>query len=236
MIRDLPQRERPRERLRDYGPAALSTAELLAIILRAGTQGENVIALATRLLSQYDGLPGLARAGFAELTGERGLGEAKAAELKAALELGRRLAASVPEERPVIGSAADVANLLLAEMGLLEQESLRVLVLNNRNAVLAVHEVVRGSVNTAQVRVSEVFREAVRRDGSALIVVHNHPSGDPSPSADDIAITKDAIDAGRLLGIDVLDHIIFGQGRYLSMREHHLGFGSDERARLAAED
>ena len=133
MIRDLPAGERPRERLRDYGPGALSTVELLAIILRNGSAGESVVSLAGRLLAHYQGLPGLARAGFAELTAQRGLGEAKTAELKAALELGRRLAASGPDERPVIGSAADVANLLMTEMGLLEQESLRTLILNNRN-------------------------------------------------------------------------------------------------------
>lgn len=224
LIRDLPQGERPRERLRDYGAAALSTAELLAIILRSGTAGESVIALATRLLARYEGLPGIARASFGELTATRGLGEAKAAELKAALELGRRLAASGAEERPVIASASDVASLLQTEMGLLEQESLRALLLNSKNAVLAVTEVVRGSVNAAQVRVGEVFREAVRRNAVALILAHNHPSGDPSPSVDDIAITKEAVEAGRLLGIEVLDHIVIGQGRYLSMREHRLGF------------
>ena len=224
LIRDLPQGERPRERLRDYGAAALSTAELLAIILRSGTAGESVIALATRLLARYEGLPGIGRASFGELTATRGLGEAKAAELKAALELGRRLAASGAEERPVIASASDVASLLQTEMGLLEQESLRALLLNSKNAVLAVTEVVRGSVNAAQVRVGEVFREAVRRNAVALILAHNHPSGDPSPSADDIAITKEAVEAGRLLGIEVLDHIVIGQGRYLSMREHRLGF------------
>lgn len=224
LIRDLPQSERPRERLRDYGAPALSTAELLAIILRNGTAGENVVALATRLLARYGGLPGLARAGFRDLMAEHGLGEAKASELKAALELGKRLAASGPDERPVITSSRDVANLLLAEMSMLDQESLRVLLLNTKSAVLSTTEVVRGSVNTAQVRTAEVFREAIRSNAVAIIVVHNHPSGDPTPSADDIAITKEIARAGQLLGIDVLDHVIMGQGRYLSMREHHVGF------------
>ncbi len=225
MIRDLPQSERPRERLRDFGAPALSTTELVAIILRNGSAGESVMALATRLLSRYEGLPGLARAGFSgDLTAERGLGEAKAAELKAALELGKRLAASSADERPVITSSRDVANLLLVEMGMLEQESLRTLLLNGKNAVLATSEVVRGSVNAAQVRVAELFREPVRRNAVAIILVHNHPSGDPGPSADDIAITKEAVRAGQLLGIEVLDHVIMGQGRYISMREHHIGF------------
>ena len=224
LIRDLPLSERPRERLRDYGASALSTAELMAIILRSGTAGENVVSLATRLLSRYEGLPGLARASFRALTAERGLGEAKTAELKAALELGRRLAAAGPEERPVITSARDVANLLLAEMGLLEQESLRALLLNTKNGVLQTVEVVRGSVNAAQVRTGEIFREAVRANAVALILAHNHPSGDPTPSADDIALTRGAVEAGQLLDIAVLDHVVVAQGRYLSMREQGLGF------------
>lgn len=224
MIRDLPVSERPRERLRDYGATALSTVELLAIILRSGSAGESVVALATRLIAKYDGVAGLARASFAELMKERGVGEAKAAEIKAALELGRRLAAAVPDERPVITSSADVANLLMAEMAALEQESLRVILLNTRHAVVATTEVVRGSVNAAQVRVAELLREAVRQNAPALIAVHNHPSGDPTPSADDVAITRELVDAGRLLGIDVLDHIIIGHGRYISLRDRRLGF------------
>ena len=227
LIRDLPLSERPRERLRDYGAAALSTAELMAIILRSGTAGENVVSLATRLLSRYEGLPGLARASFRALTAEHGLGEAKVAELKAALELGKRLAAAGPEERPVITSARDVANLLLAEMGLLEQESLRALLLNTKNGVLTTVEVVRGSVNSAQVRTAEIFREAVRANAVALILAHNHPSGDPTPSADDIALTRGVVEAGQLLDIAVLDHVVLSQGRYLSMREQGLGFPAE---------
>lgn len=224
MIRDLPTSERPRERLRDYGAQALSTAELLAIVLRSGSSGENVVALATRLLVRFEGLPGLARASFAELQQERGIGEAKAAEVRAALELGIRLAAARPDERPIITTSADVANLLMTEMALLEQESLRTLLLSTRNAVMATHEVVRGSVNAAQVRVAEVLREAVRQNAAAIIVVHNHPSGDPAPSADDVAVTREIVAAGRLLGVDVLDHVVLGHGRFVSMRDQGLGF------------
>jgi DNA repair protein RadC len=227
LIRDLPASERPRERLRDYGPQALSSAELLAIILRTGTNRESVLSLASRLLSQHQGLAGLARVSFAELCQERGLGEAKAAQLKAALELGRRLSSSQPEARAVVRSPADVANLLSAEMGLLEQEHLRVVLLNTRNEVLGIPEVYKGSVNTSLVRVGEVFREAVRRNCPAVVVVHNHPSGDPAPSADDLSMTRQMVEAGRLLDIEVLDHLIIGHGRYVSLKEQGLGFSGE---------
>ena len=223
-IRDLPASERPRERLRDYGAAALSNAELLAIILRTGQRRESALAQASRLLSTYRGLVGLARVSFNELYNEKGLGEAKAAQLKAALELGRRLSSTQPEERVVVRSPADIANLLLTEMGLLEQEHLRVVLLNQRNQVLAIPEVYVGSVNTSLIRVAELFREAVRQNCPAVVLVHNHPSGDPTPSDDDITMTKQAVDAGKLLDIEVLDHVIIGQGRYLSLKEQDLGF------------
>ena len=224
LIRDLPATERPRERLRDYGAGSLSTGELLAIVLRTGASRESVLALASRLLSRYGGLVGLARAGFGELCQERGLGEAKAAQLKAAFELGRRLASAQPEERATVRSPQDVANLLLPEMGLLEQEELRVVLLNTRNQVLGVHTVYRGSVNTSLVRVGELFREAVRQNCPALVLVHNHPSGDPAPSPDDVAMTKQAVEAGRLLDIDVLDHLVIGQQRFVSLKERGQGF------------
>ncbi len=224
LIRDLPATERPRERLRDYGAGALSSAELLAIVLRTGASRESVLALATRLLSSHRGLVGLARAGFGELCQERGLGEAKAAQLKAAFELGSRLASAQPEERAAVRSPQDIANLLLPEMGLLEQEELRVVLLNTRNQVLGVHTVYRGSVNTSLVRVGELFREAVRQNCPALVVVHNHPSGDPTPSADDVAMTRQAVQAGRLLDIEVLDHLVISQQRFVSLKETRQGF------------
>jgi DNA repair protein RadC len=224
LIRDLPASERPRERLRDYGASALSNAELLAIILRTGTKHESALSLASRLLSTYRGLVGLARVSFNELCNEKGLGEAKAAQLKAALEMGRRLSSTQPEERVVVRSPADIANLLLTEMGLLEQEHLRVVLLNQRNHVLAVPEVYRGSVNTSLIRTAELFREAVRQNCPAVVLVHNHPSGDPTPSSDDVAMTKQAVEAGKLLDIEVLDHVVIGQGRYVSLKEQGLGF------------
>ena len=223
-IKELPIGERPRERLRESGPTSLSNSELLAIILRTGTASENVLGLAARVLVRFGGLVGLARASFGELCAERGIGEAKAAQLKAALELGRRLVTTQPEERAVVRSPQDVANLLMADMGLLDQEQLRIVLLNTKNQVISVPEVYRGSVSTSLIRVSEVFREAVRENCPAIIVVHNHPSGDPTPSQEDVQVTEQMVNAGRLLDIEVLDHLIIGQQRYVSLKERGLGF------------
>ncbi len=224
MIRDLPQAERPRERLVHYGAGALSTAELLAIVLRVGTGGESAVHLAERLLASFEGLPGLAQATVDELCQARGLGEAKATQLKAALELGRRLLVAAPHDRPQVRSPADAANLLMAEMSLLAQEHLRTVLLDTRNRVLRTHTVYIGSLNTASVRVGEVFREAIRANCAALIVVHNHPSGDPTPSPEDVQVTRLIVEAGALLQIDVLDHLIIGRQRFVSLKERGLGF------------
>jgi len=223
-IKELPVSERPRERLEYYGAGALSNAELLAIILRTGVGGESVLNLATRLLAKYHGLPGLARASFGELCAEKGLGVAKTAQLKAALELGRRLLLASPEERPQVKSPADAANLLMLEMSLLEQEHLRTILLDSRNHVLAIATIYVGSLNTNVVRVGELFREAIKLNSAALIVVHNHPSGDPTPSPEDIRVTELIVRAGQLLDIEVLDHLIIGQQRYVSLKERGLGF------------
>jgi DNA repair protein RadC len=224
MIKDMPATERPRERLRDYGPGALKTAELLAIILRTGTKGQNVLSLAESLVARYGGLSGLARANLTELQNEKGLGLAKACDLKAALEIGRRLAAERPDERPSVSSPQDVMNLVGAEMSLLDQEQLRVLVLDTRNRVLSAPTVYVGNVNSSGVRVGELFREAVRCNGVAVVIVHNHPSGDPAPSSEDVAVTRLIVDAGGLLNIDVLDHVVVGGGRCISLKERRLGF------------
>lgn len=223
-IKDMPAGERPRERLIRAGEGALSTAELLAIILRTGVGGESVLDMARRLLSSYDGLPGLARASFAELKAERGLGNAKTAQLKAALELGRRILLATPEERFVVRSPSDVAQLLMAEMSHLEQENFRVLYLDTRNRLLGSDTMYVGSLNASHIRVGEVFREAIKRNCAAVIVAHNHPSGDPSPSQEDVEVTRRLITAGDLLNIEVLDHLVIGQQRFVSLRERGLGF------------
>lgn len=179
LIRDLPLDLRPRERMLYAGPGALSTAELLAIILRVGRRSENVIRMAERLLTQFSGVSGLAQASFDELCAAHGVGEAKATQIKAALELGKRLLVTAPQERPQVRSPADVANLLMMEMGLLEQETLRTVLMDTKNFVVRVHTVYTGSLNTAVVRVGEIFREAIRANSAALILAHNHPSGAP---------------------------------------------------------
>lgn len=225
LIKDLPATERPRERLRDYGPAALSTSELLAIILRTGTRGESVLNMANRLVARHGGLGGLARASLSELQAEKGLGLAKSCDLKAALELGCRLAAEHPEERPTVLSPQDVMNLLGTQMSLLDQEQLRVVLLDTRNRVLGIPTVYAGNVNTSVIRVGELFREAIRSNAVAVVVVHNHPSGDPTPSSEDVAVTRLIADAGKLLNIEVLDHIVIAGGRCVSLKERRLGLG-----------
>jgi DNA repair protein RadC len=186
--------------------------------------GESVLDLSTRLLVKYQGLGGLARASFGQLAQEHGLGVAKTAQIQAAFELGRRLLIASPEERPQITSPADAANLLLPEMGLLEQEELRTLLLDTKHRVLDSPTVYKGNVNTSVIRVGELFREAVRINCVAMIVVHNHPSGDPTPSPDDIRVTEQIVQAGKLLDIEVLDHLVIGRQRYVSLKERRLGF------------
>src|SRR6266545_3057730 len=223
-IMDLHESDRPRERLAALGPQALSNAELIAILLRVGVKGENAVTVGQRLLNKFGGLSGLHRAPFKELMDQHGLGEAKASQIKAAIELGRRLPLEAPEERATINSPADAAALVQYEMSALEQEHLRVLLLDTKNHVLDIVEVYRGSVNMSQVRVGEVFKAAIRRNATAVIVVHNHPSGDATPSPDDVAVTRAFVQAGKLIDVDVLDHLVIGQGKYVSLKERGLGF------------
>mgnify|MGYP001818866672 FL=1 len=224
MIRDLPVDLRPRERLTYAGASALSLAELLAVILRVGNPGESVVRLAERLLGHFGDTAGLAQASFDELCQVKGIGPAKAAQLQAAVELGRRLLIASPTERLQVRTPSDVAHLLMMEMGLLEQEHLRTVLLDTKNYVTRVTDVYAGSLNAAVVRIGEVFRSAVRANSAAIIVAHNHPRGDPTPSPEDIRVTEMIVDAGRLLDINVLDHIIIGRNRFVSLKERGLGF------------
>ena len=223
-IKDLKEEERPRERLAKLGPQSLTNAELLGILLRVGMVGETAVQVGQRLLQTFGGISGIHRASFDELSSQKGIKLAKAAQIKAAIELGRRLVLEAPEERPVIHTPADAAELVQYEMSALEQEELRVLLLDTRNRVVHVETVYRGSVNSSQVRVAEIFKTAIRRNASNLIVIHNHPSGDPTPSPDDIAITRAILQAGELLDVKLLDHIIVGSGRFVSLKERGLGF------------
>jgi DNA repair protein RadC len=223
-IMDLHESDRPRERLAALGPQALTNAELIAILLRVGVKGESAVHVGQRLLTKFGGLTGLHRTPLADIKKQHGLGDAKAAQLKAAIELGRRLTLESPEERPSINSPADAAALVSYEMSALEQEHLRVILLDRRNRVMETVEVYKGSVNSSQVRVGEIFKEAIRKNASALVVIHNHPSGDPTPSPDDVAVTRAIVQAGKLLDVDVLDHLVIGQGKWISLKERGLGF------------
>jgi len=224
-IQDMPDNERPRERLMQYGANALSNAELLAIILRTGTAQENVVRLAERILARYQGLHGLAQASPEELQDVPGLGAAKATQILAALEIGKRSITYNGNERPTIHTAADAARLVM-DMGTLRQEQVRVLLLDSTQRVIAIPTVYTGTLNTSVLRIAEIFREAITRNSPALILIHNHPSGDPSPSPEDMELTRTLIAAGNLLDIQVIDHLIIGQPRWLSLKEMGLGFRS----------
>lgn len=226
MIRDMPPNERPTERLLSGGPSVLTTPELIAVILRTGTGGRSVTRVAEEVLAKAGGLNGLLRAPVSQLRAHRGMGKVKAAQLKAALELAQRLAREDPEQRRQVRSPDDICDLLLLEMSALEHEQFRVVLLDNKNRVADVRKLYDGSVNTSIVRVAEVFRDAIRENCPALVVVHNHPSGDPSPSAEDVQVTREIVAAGRLLQIDVLDHVILGRGhrKYESLKQRGLGF------------
>jgi DNA repair protein RadC len=218
-INELPASERPRERLKQSGVASLSNSELLAIILRTGTHAENVLGLANRLLVKFSGLPGLSRASFNEICNEHGIGQAKAAQIQASMELGRRSAYAQPEEKTTIRSPQDAASLVMSDMGVLQQEHLRVMLLNSKNHLISIHEVYKGNVNASTIRTSELFHNAVRENCPAVIVIHNHPSGEPEPSNDDIIATEHIVKGGKALDIEVLDHIIIGNQKYVSLKE-----------------
>jgi DNA repair protein RadC len=203
---------------------------LLAIILRSGTSSSNVLDVAQALLAQHHGLSGVGRASIAELAQTHGVGPVKAIDVKAALELGKRLLTFDPEELPQITGPIDAYKLLSSEMSLLEQESVRVILLNTKNKVVGICQVSLGSLNSSIVRVGEVFREAIRQQAAAIVLAHNHPSGDPTPSAEDVVVTRKVVEAGQLLDVDVLDHIIIGrpstasESGWVSLRERRLGF------------
>jgi DNA repair protein RadC len=223
-ISDMLEDDKPRERLALQGPASLSNGELIAILLRVGVKGESAIQVGNRLLKKFHGLRGLYKTPFNDLQREHGLGLAKTAQLKAAIELGRRLTIESPEDRPAINSPKDAADLVLYEMSILEQEEFRVMLLDRRNKVMETNTLYRGSVSSSQIRIGEVFKEAVRKNSSSIIIIHNHPTGDPTPSTDDISVTRAIIQAGKILDIEVLDHLVIGSGIFASMKEKGLCF------------
>jgi DNA repair protein RadC len=223
-IEDMNVSDRPRERLAKLGAGSLTNAELLAILLRVGVVGENAVQLAQRLLKTFGSISGLHRAPFEEVCAQHGIGQAKAAQIKAALELGHRIRLESLDERLAIHSPKDAADILQHEMSALEQEEMRILMLDTRNRVIDESTVYKGSLNSSQIRVGELFKAAIRRNAAAIILAHNHPSGDPAPSPEDIAVTRAIIQAGKLLDIEVLDHLVIGSNRFVSLKERGLGF------------
>jgi len=218
-MKQMPLQERPRERLLRAGPEALSSAELVSIILGTGVRGETALSLAGTVLRVFGGLRGIAAASTRDLAGHKGIGPAKAVRLKAAIELGRRIMTLEPEELLQVNGPRDVAGLLMGEMRYLDREHFKVVLLNAKHRVMDVVTVSVGCLDSSLVHPREVFKECLRRNSACIILVHNHPSGDPTPSAEDIAITRRLTSSGLILGIDVLDHIIVGDNRYSSLKE-----------------
>ncbi|HET7628314.1 MAG TPA: DNA repair protein RadC [Bacillales bacterium] len=219
MIRDVPEQERPRERMLNEGSAVMSNQELLAIVLGSGTRQESVLQLAQRVLHHFQGLRRLHDVSVEELTAINGIGPSKAAQIIAALELGKRVYASGTEERLAVHSPESGAKLVMDEMRFLTQEHFVCLYLNTKNQVLHKKTVFVGSLNASIVHPREVFKEAFRHSAASIICFHNHPSGDPSPSREDVAITQRLVECGKMIGIEMLDHIIIGDRKYVSLKE-----------------
>ena len=223
-IRELAVTERPRERFARRGASGVTSAELIGLLWGSGTSGASSVDIATEALARFEGLTGLARASDVELVRLPGVGPARATQLMAAFELGRRLLADWPAARWTVHSPRDVADRLVLQMGRLEREELRVVLLNTKNVVLRISTVYQGNVSASLVRIGELFRDAVRLDATGLILVHNHPSGDPTPSPDDLHLTAETLAAGRLLDVQLLDHLVIGHDAYVSMRDRGIAF------------
>ena len=221
-IKELPAEERPRERLHAYGAQALTTAELIAILIRVGNAERSAVSLGEYLLAEFGSIKGVATASLEQLADVKGLGDAKAAQIKAAIEFGNRLALFTEDARPSIGGPRDVSNLLMPDLRHQKKEHLKSLLLDTKNRVLAIKTVSIGDLSSSIVHPREVFKDAVVASAASIIVAHNHPSGDPTPSAEDVSVTKRLIQAGEIMGIDLLDHIVIGDGAFVSLKERGL--------------
>jgi DNA repair protein RadC len=218
-VREIPREDRPRERLHRHGPDRLSNAELLAILLRTGTSGCSSVDLAERLLKKFGSIGNLIDADLRELTSIGGIGPAKAAQLKAAIELGRRIARHKAEARPVLTSPEDAAEYMMDRLRYQLREHFVVLHLDTKNRLLGEEIVSIGSLDTSIAHPREIFKTALKRSAASIICLHNHPSGDPTPSYEDIEVTRRLVEAGKILGVEVLDHIIIGEQCFFSMKE-----------------
>lgn len=220
-IKDLPRLERPRERLMQQGVKALSEAELLAIILRTGTKYENVVELAKRVIRGYN-IKELSKASLNQLKAFSGISTAKACQLVASFELGNRVYSFNKASKVYINTSKDVVKLLKPELSFLKREHFVGLYLDSRNCLLKKETVSIGGLNTSIVHPREIFNIAIQESANSVIVAHNHPSGNPKPSKDDIEITKMLVKASKIIGIDLLDHVVLGEGKYVSMAENNL--------------
>lgn len=221
-VREMPEEDRPRERLARLGPEALRDAELIAILLRTGTAKVGAVALGERVVKHFGDLRGLARATVEELLQIKGIGPAKAVELQAALELGRRLRSVSRTDRFKVRTAADLAELLMDDFKVYETEHFKSVLLDIKNQVMKVIDVSKGGIDGTVAAPRDVFRQAVREGAAHVIVAHNHPSGDPEPSRADIELTRRLVEASAVIGIPLLDHVVFGDGRYVSLKERQL--------------
>ncbi|MCI1590362.1 RadC family protein [Heyndrickxia oleronia] len=219
MIRDYPAGERPRERLVKHGARSLSNQELLAILLRTGTKDESVIQMANRVLQAFDGLRLLKEASLEEIMKIKGIGFAKAVQILATIEIGRRIGNLTYNDRYIIRSPEDAANYVMNDMRFLSQEHFVCLYLSTKNQVIHQQTIFIGSLNASIVHPREVFKEAFRRSAASIICIHNHPSGDPGPSREDIEVTKRLVECGKIIGIEILDHLIIGDKKFVSLKE-----------------
>jgi DNA repair protein RadC len=223
-LKDQPESERPRERLASHGPDALSHAELIAILVRTGTKGVNVLEVARQMVQKFGSLRALAQASIEELRTIKGIGRDKAVTLVAAFTLARKMAAEIRNEAPLVDTPEAVANVLREEVRLRNVETFQVLMVNTRRRLITTVKIADGTLDTILVHPREVFKPAISANAAAIVLAHNHPSGDPSPSEADVKVTRDLIRAGQLLKIEVLDHVILGQVRdgqrdFVSLRE-----------------
>lgn len=220
-VKSLPLDQRPREKLIKNGPKSLSDSELLAIILRVGNKKENVVKVSNRIFNKYN-IKSLSRLGISSLKKEFGIGDAKACQIIACFELGRRVVKYKKDKRISIRKAKDLAKILIPEMGSLKKEHFKGLFLDSRNKIIKEETIFIGSLNESVIHPREIFQIALEENAASLILAHNHPSGDSKPSEEDIEITKQIINAGKILGIPVLDHLIIAHDKYFSFREKGL--------------